>query len=589
MNRSAIVKRLNIFMRPLYGAMAFSILMRVMNLMSATVLIAVAAGTLGFYIADPGAAVIWAGIGWMTLAAMKLGLFHYLEQYTGHYIAFRLLAQLRNDFYDKMVPLAPAGFANLRSGDAIARAINDVERIEPYYAHFVAPVFAAVIVPAIQLWILTRFHPSLALALLPFLLVMGLIVPVITDRLGQKPSHKAREMLGEVNAHMTDSLQGLREAVVFGYGKRRRKEVWARGEQMRDAQDKLIGADAIQRGLTEALMAGAVIAVLAVGLNLVQGGQLDLLRELPIVMAIVLTSFTALSGITNAINDFNTAMISAERVYSLMDQVPTVADTGGVHPEKIDSAVSFENVRFKYSANGAPDILDNLSFSVASGRSIALVGESGAGKSTVVNLLMRFWDCGTGDIKIGGHEIKSLPLKTLRDQIAVVSQRTYIFNTTIGENIRLARPDATDQEIAEAARRANLSEFIDSLPEGFDFEVGEMGSKLSGGQRQRVAIARALLKDAPILILDEATSNLDVETERDVKIAIDELTKERTTLVIAHRLSAVVDADEIMVLKDGSICETGKHQELLDKNGIYARLFELQQDEIDAILEEGGE
>ena len=586
MTRSEIVKRLNVFMRPLYGVMAFSIVMRVMNMMSATVLIAVAAGTIGYYLADPSTAVLWAGGGFMVIAAAKLGLFHYLEQYTGHYIAFRLLALLRNDFYDRMVPLAPAGFGKLRSGDAIARAINDVERIEPYYAHFVAPVIAAFIVPSIQLWLLTRYHPSLALTLLPFLLIMGLVLPVLVDKLGQKPSHDARIMLGEVNAHMTDSLQGLRETVAFGYGTRRRKEIWSRGEQMRHAQDKLINADAIQRGLTEVLMAGAAITVLAVGLNLAQTGQLDLLRELPIVMAIVLTSFTSLMGVTNAVNDFNTAMISAERVYELMDQESTVQDSGTTDSVPNESSLRFENVCFKYSPNGAPNVLDRLTLDVPQGSRIALVGESGAGKSTVVNLLTRFWDCHEGEIKIGGQEIKSMPLKTLRDQIAVVSQRTYIFNTTIGENIRLARPDATDAEVAEAANKANLTEFIESLPEKFDFEVGEMGSKLSGGQRQRIAIARALLKDAPILILDEATSNLDVETEREVKSAIDALTTDRTTLIIAHRLSAIVDADEIHVLKDGSICESGKHTSLLESNGVYARLFELQQDEIDAIIEE---
>ena len=585
MTRTEIVKRLNAFMRPLYGVMAFSIVMRVMNMMSATVLVAIAAGTIGYYLADPSSAVLWAGSGFMVIAAAKLGLFHYLEQYTGHYIAFRLLALLRNDFYDKMVPLAPAGFGKLRSGDAIARAINDVERIEPYYAHFVAPVIAAFIVPSIQLWLLTRYHPSLALALLPFLLVMGIVLPIIVDKLGQKPSHQARIMLGEVNAHMTDSLQGLREAVVFGYGKRRRQEIWARGEQMRHAQDKLIGADALQRGLTDLLMVGAAITVLAVGLNLVQAGQLDILRELPIVMAIVLTSFTSLTGVTNAINDFNTAMISSERVYELMDQQPTVQDSGTVASVPNNFSLTFENVCFKYSPNGAPNVLDKLNVTVPAGSRVALVGESGAGKSTIVNLLTRFWDCHDGTIKIGEQEIKSMKLDTLRDQIAVVSQRTYIFNTSIGENIRLAKPDATDEEIAEAARKANLTEFIESLPEKYDFEVGEMGSKLSGGQRQRIAIARALLKDAPILILDEATSNLDVETEREVKTAIDALTQDRTTLVIAHRLSAIVDADEIHVLKDGSICETGKHTDLLEKNGVYARLFELQQDEIDAIIE----
>jgi ABC-type multidrug transport system fused ATPase/permease subunit len=356
----------------------------------------------------------------------------------------------------------------------------------------------------------------------------------------------------------------------------------------------LIGADAIQRGLAEGLIAAGAIAVLATGLSLAQSGDINLLRDLPVIMAIALTSFTALTGLSNAINDFNTAMISAERVYSLMDQQPAVEDNGSARPETLKPALVFENVCFDYSANNhsengaAGDVLNSLNFSVPAGSTLALVGESGGGKSTIVNLLMRFWDARSGTIRLGDHDIQNLALNTLRDQVAVVSQRTYIFNTTIRENIRLARPDATDQEIESAAKGARLAEFIETLPKKYDFEVGEMGARLSGGQIQRIAIARALLKDAPILVLDEATSNLDVETERDVKEAIDALSEGRTTLIIAHRLSAIVEAEEILVLKDGAIRERGRHSDLIARNGVYARLFELQQDEIDEITLEDG-
>ena len=584
MDRRDIVRRLNRFMRPLFGVMAFSILMRVLNLLAAMALVAISAGVAGRFIVNPVNDVLWRGVGFLFVSAMGLGFFHYMEQYTGHHIAFRLLALLRNQFYDRMEPLAPAGFTKLRSGDAIARAINDVERIEPYYAHTVAPAFAAVIVPLILLAYLASFHIWLALALFPFLFIMAVPVPWIVDRLGRQASYRARIMLGEVNAHLTDSLQGLREASIFGYGPRRRQEIRDRGAEMRSAQDRLIGADAVQRGLTEMLIVGAVIAVLWTGLRLVELEQLNLLLDLPIVMAVTLTSFTSVIGLTNVINDFNTAMISAERVYSLLDQEPLVKTEATARPD-LSAGLSFDQVGFSYEpgANGQAPVLADLKLDIQPGQKVALVGSSGVGKSTIVNLLVRFWDCHSGTISVGGQDIRSLDVEHLREQVSVVCQRTYLFNTTIAENIRLGRPMASDEEVLAAAGKAGLADFIASLPEGLDAPVGEMGSKLSGGQRQRIAIARALLKDAPILILDEATSNLDVETEKAVKRDIDQLMAGRTTLQIAHRLSSVVDADNILVLHEGSICEQGPHGELMAANGVYSRLFELQQDEIDEI------
>jgi len=314
------------------------------------------------------------------------------------------------------------------------------------------------------------------------------------------------------------------------------------------------------------------------------------------VLAVTITSFQAAQGLNNVINDFKVSVISARRLFELMDQKPAVVDaaaaasvdgqqSGGVARRPI--GFGFTGVSFAYPGEGGQpprSVLHDISFEVPAGRHVALVGASGSGKSTVANLLLRFWDADEGRISVDGLPVVDYPLESLRDRIAVVSQRSYLFNTTIGENIRMGRPGASQAEVDAAARRAHLETWIGSLPAGYDTPVGEMGSKVSGGQRQRIAIARALLKDAPILILDEATSSLDVESEREVNAAIRELAADRTVLTIAHRLSTVINAEEILVLEHGRIVERGIHTDLLARCGVYARLFAIQQDEVDQRL-----
>ncbi|MDH5254818.1 MAG: thiol reductant ABC exporter subunit CydC [Gammaproteobacteria bacterium] len=578
--------RLLRFMRPLNGVMAVSVTARTAKLWGATILVAVAAMSVAKFVANPTSAELWSIAGWLVLGAFGLGLAHYIEQFTGHYVAFRLLAMLRNDFYKRLEPLAPAGMGTLRTGDAISRVINDCERVEPFYAHTIAPAICAIIVPASLLGWLYAINPAFAWTLLPFMLFMIIVLPTLIALIGGSGDADWRRVQGEVNAFLTDSFQGLRDTLAFGAGQRRRDEARRLGEELGRGQEKLTRADAFQRGVTEFVVAAAAVAMLWVGQDLVQAGTVDVLRDLPVVFAIVITSFEAVIGLNNVINDYRVSIVCADRLFELMDQEPAVKDRSKGPAGKLTPALSFDNVQFGYQQGNA--ILKGISFDLAPGEHVALVGTSGAGKSTIVNLLLRFWDASGGAIRIGGRSITDLPLEELRNLVAVVSQRNYVFNTTIGDNIRMGKLDATQAEIDQAARRANLKTWIDSLPQGYDTPVGEMGSRISGGQRQRLAIARALLKDAPILILDEATSNLDVETEREVNAAIRELQAGRTTLTIAHRLSTVQNADRILVLEQGRVVEQGRHAQLLAKGGVYARIFELQQDEVDALLDTDG-
>ncbi len=642
LGRRAIIIRLLQQVRALWGFLIFATLVRVLNHMMGIAIIGMAAWgigqiTLGMESTFQSYVQTYFVINLVLFGVVK-GIFFYLEQYIGSSVALRLMADLRSQLYYRLEPLAPGGLSQARSGDIVSRAITDVDRLEVFYGQTIGATVVAVVIPLISIFAISRFNIWLALLFIPFVVGVGLVVPFITDDLTKRHSPKLRTAAAEVSANLIDILQGLREIVSLGGAAQKRHAIRVRDERLVKVQGRIADVTGLQDALVDAIVGMCIVTLLLAGMMLVGLGQMPL-AEIPAVLAIAFATFGPMAGALNVVNAVNQAIVSGSRLFAIMDQVPLVQETATtMPPEPIEPSIEFDRVTFSYPTTGnfllsetvpltsgsppretnggtvkpngeqpalpqvdtngnggqhlplslpdsvqpgkLPEVHHELTFTIAPGQTVALVGPSGAGKTTVVNLLLRFWDRDSGHIRIGGVDVRDFPLEELRRKIAVVSQRTYIFNTSIKENLLIGKPDATDAEIEQAARSANIHDFIASLPDGYHTHVGEMGARLSGGQRQRLAIARALIKDAPILVLDEATSNLDAISEHEIQKSIHQLMHGRTTLIIAHRLSTVVGADEILVMDGGRIVERGQHAQLLQQKGMYARLFASQQDDL---------
>jgi ABC-type multidrug transport system fused ATPase/permease subunit len=517
----------------------------------------------------PYAGWLWA----LAVLAPLSGVLHWLESWVAHDMAFRLLAEMRIDVYRKLDALAPAYLVRRRTGDLMALATHDIELIEYFFAHTVAPAFVAILVPAVVLVVLASASPWIALALLPFLLAVGLspfLMRKRVDRLGSE----AREAAGELGAFAVDSVQGLGEIVAFQQEDARGRRLEALSERYIRLRLPFYGELTRQHTLLELFTALGGLAVVVTGGALAQHGAIDA-AVLPLLTLLAMAAFLPVSEIAQVGRQLADTLGATRRVYALAHEPVPVTDGPGVVPRAGAASLALERVRFIYPGQGRP-ALAGVSIEIPAGKTVALVGPSGAGKTTTAHLLMRFWDPDQGRIALNGVDLREYALDDLRRQIALVAQETYLFNDTLRSNILIARPDASESDLAAAVEHASLGDLVASLPEGLESKVGERGTSLSGGQRQRIAIARAFLKDAPVLILDEATSHLDALNEQAVRRALDRLKADRTTIVIAHRLSTVRDADLIVVLDAGRVAESGTHEALLGKGGLYAQLVSRQ-------------
>jgi ATP-binding cassette subfamily C protein CydCD len=510
----------------------------------------------------------------LLLTAPLAGLLHWAESWLAHAMAYQLLAEMRIDLFRKLDALAPAYLLRRRSGDLVALATQDVETVEYFFAHTIAPAIVAALVPLGVLLSLLVLCWPLALILAPFLLYAG-ASPLSGRQRIDALGTDARAALGTLGGFATETIQGLAELVAFDATARRRQAFLLAVRQYQAMRLALLEDLSWQTAGLEVATGLGGLGVAALGAPLVLHGWIAP-AMLPLLVLVSIAAFLPVSEIAQVGRQLADTIASTRRLHVVHAEPVPITDGMLTPGMRVGGAsVRFDHVGFTYPGRLLA-ALSQVDFTVPAGATVALVGPSGAGKSTIANLLLRFWDPDEGAIRLDGIDLRQLTLDGLRARVALVAQDTYLFNDSLEANVRLARPDASPAQVAQALAQAALAEFVAGLPEGLQTRVGERGVSLSGGQRQRVAIARAFLKDAPLLVLDEATSHLDTLSEQQVRAALDGLMRDRTTIVVAHRLSTIRNADLILVLQAGQVVEAGQHAELLARRGVYARLVEHQ-------------
>jgi thiol reductant ABC exporter CydC subunit len=473
--------------------------------------------------------------------------FRYLERSVTHRATFEMLTDLRTWFFAAIEPLAPAGLTDRRRGDLLARIVADVGTLEDVYVRIVLPPVVATLVAALGAVVLGVADPSLGLTLLAFMATAGLIIPGAARRAARIPAAASVKARGELEARTIDEIAGLPDLIALDRAAAHRERTLALGEDLDRATDRLARVRAAATVLAGLVASLAGVAVITLGIALVGDGRLDsvYLAALPLA---AIACFEVIGPLGGAFALLGANEAAATRLFELTDAPPAVRDApsaGDTAPETFD--IDVRGLRFRYAPD-EPWVLDGLDLSVPAGTSLAVVGPSGAGKTTLVDLLLRFWDYEDGEIRIGGRELHDIRADVVRRWIAVVSQDVHLFDATIRDNLAVADADATDDAIEAACRTALIHDVIAALPAGYETRVGENGVLLSGGERQRIAIARALLKDAPILILDEATANLDVATERALMASLAPVIARKTTVVISHRPSVAAAMDQVLRL-----------------------------------------
>ena len=483
----------------------------------------------------------------LIVLAVARGALRYLEQMSGHYIAFKLLALLRDKVFSSLRRLAFVKLQDKQAGQLVSLVTNDIELLEVFYAHTIAPIMIAFFTSVILLLVFAHLSGWFVLVALAAYLTVGVILPIITTKLAREDGRRYRELVGEMNDFFLDSVRGMKEIQLFGYAKQRLAEIQQRSQKIDTAFERIKDQEAKVRVYTEVAVSAFNIIMLFTGLILFSLDQIDFSAFL-IGVILLMSSYGPVIALSNLSSNLLQTLASGERVLSLLAEEPELKDVESAVDLKEVSRIDVENVSFAY---GEEQILSDVSLSVKKGEILGIHGRSGSGKSTLLKLLMRFYDPKSGSIKINGESLPNINTRSLRDNMAYITQQTYIFNETIEENIRLARRDATLEEIMEAAKKASIHDFILSLPQGYQTKMTELGGNLSDGEKQRIGIARAFLHNAPIILLDEPTSNLDSLNEAMILKSLLDVKAEKLIILVSHRQSTMAICDQVIGIENG--------------------------------------
>ena len=498
----------------------------------------------------------------MIVIAVLRGILHYVEQYCNHFIAFKLLAIIRHKVFASLRKLCPAKLEGRDKGNLISIITTDIELLEVFYAHTISPIAIATLTSVIMVIFIGRYHWLAGLLALAAYLIVGVAIPMWNGKRGSQKGMEFRTSFGELNSFVLDSLRGLDETIQYGQGEKRKEQMTGQSKNLAGMQESLSKMEGSQRSFTNMVILLASFGMLALTIWLYDKGAMGFEGILTCTIA-MMGSFGPVVALSSLSNNLNQTLASGERVLSLLEETPLVeeipgdvetsADQSENSEESADHAFAgaeAENVTFAY---GAETILDNYSLKLQPGKITGIHGASGSGKSTLLKLLMRFWDVQEGSVSVDGADVREIPTKHLRDMESYVTQETHLFHDSIANNIAIAKPGATREEIMEAAKKASIHDFIMTLPKGYDTEVGELGDTLSGGEKQRIGIARAFLHDAEMILLDEPTSNLDSLNEGIILKSLKESAEKKTVVLVSHRVSTMNVADVVYEMENGRI------------------------------------